>query len=153
MPEKVCPLMKTFFGRTCPILYGDTMRSRRDINICYSYFSQNLFFLPSFLQCIIWINWINLYIYIYIYIYCLPECCMWRLYVSPSFFFLVVNYLHFLFALFIQASFFFYHYRLYHQLHHHFHFIFNNTASHWRIEQINSSSMVNPYTLITLGQT
>ena len=45
------------------------------------------------------------------------------------------------------------HYRLYHHCHHHNHFIFFNTTSHWgRIQQLNSSGMVYPYPLITLGK-
>ena len=43
--------------------------------------------------------------------------------------------------------------RLYHHCHHHNHFIFLNTASHWgRIQQLNSSGMVYTYPLITLGK-
>ena len=44
------------------------------------------------------------------------------------------------------------HYRLYHHCHHHNHFIFFNTTSHWgRIQQMNSSGMVYPYPF-TLGK-
>ena len=91
-----------------------------------------------------------MYIYIYMH-FCLSVVC--DVYTSPhSYFFLVVNDPYFLFALFIQASFSFDYYRLCYQRHHNFHFIFINTVSHRRIQQINSSGMVNPYTLITLGQ-
>ena len=91
-------------------------------------------------------------IYIYIHIhFCQSVVC--DVYTSSHpYFFLAVNDLHFLFALFIQAPFFFDHYRLCHECHHSFHFIFINTASHLRIQQINSSGMVNPYTLIALGK-
>ena len=45
------------------------------------------------------------------------------------------------------------HYRLYHHCHHHNHFVFFNTTSHWgRILQLNSRGMVYPYPLITLGK-
>ena len=45
------------------------------------------------------------------------------------------------------------HYRLYHHCHHHNHFIFFNTTSHWgSIQQLNSNGMVYPYPLITLGK-
>ena len=45
------------------------------------------------------------------------------------------------------------HYRLYHHCHHHNHFIFFNTTSHWgRIQQLNSSGMAYPYPVITLGK-
>ena len=67
---------------------------------------------------------IFIYIYMYIYIH-FSLSVVSDVYTSPHpYFFLVVNDLHFLFALFIQASFFFYHYRLCHQRHHHSHFIF-----------------------------
>ena len=50
-------------------------------------------------------------------------------------FFLLVNDLHFRF----------------HHCNHHFHFIFINTISHWgRIQRMNSSSMVCPYSLIMI---
>ena len=45
------------------------------------------------------------------------------------------------------------HYRSYHHCHHLNHFIFFNTTSHWgRNQQLNSSGMVYPYPLITLGK-
>ena len=148
MLEKVCPPMKRFLEEHVPY-FMETPCVLEKILLFASYFSRNLFFVPCFIQCIIWINWINLYIYIHIYIYTfLSECRMWCLYIAPSLFFS-----YFLFALFIQASFFFDYYRLCHQRHHNFHFIFINTASHQRIQHINSSGMVSPYTLITLGQT
>ena len=48
-------------------------------------------------------------------------------------------------------SFFFCHYCFYDHCHHHYHFIFFNTTSHWgKIQRMNSSGMVYPYPLITL---
>ena len=68
------------------------------------------------------------------------------------FFFLLMTYILYSDYLTCQEQFLFYHYRLYHHCHHHNHFIFFNTTSHWgRIQQMNSSGMVYPYPLVTLG--
>ena len=68
MLEKVCPPMKRFLEEHVPY-FMETPCVLEKILLFASYFSRNLFFVPCFIQCIIWINWINLYIYIHIYIY------------------------------------------------------------------------------------
>ena len=69
-----------------------------------------------------------------------------------SYFFLLIIYILYLHCSCNVKHHFFLSYHLYHHHHHHFHFIFINTTSHWgRIQQMNSSSMVYPYPLNTLG--
>ena len=68
MLEKVCPPMKRFLEEHVPY-FMETPCVLEKILLFASYFSRNLFCVPCFIQCIIWINWINLYIYIHIYIY------------------------------------------------------------------------------------
>ena len=86
--------------------------------------------------------------------------------INVLFFFFFFNFISFCFLLFILLWLLFAlrvvcdvyvslfsHYRLFHHCHHHNHFIFFNTNSHWgRIQQLNSSGMVYPYPLINLGK-
>ena len=84
-------------------------------------------------------------------------CCVWRVCV-PFFVFcllFLVNDLNFTLVLLIHVKNHssFSHYRLYYHYHHDNHFILFNTTSDWgRIQQLNSSGMVYPYPLITLGK-
>ena len=94
MLEKVCPPMKRFLEEHVPY-FMETPCVLEKILLFASYFSRNLFFVPCFIQCIIWINWINLYIYIQIYIYihfCLSVVC--DVYTSPHPYFFLIFYLH-----------------------------------------------------------
>ena len=121
------------------------------VTISYCYYSHQ-YYCPQYYQCYLILSHFISYCSYY-YDFCL--CVMCDVYVPSLIFFpFLINDLHFILALLIHVqNLFFCHYRLYHHCHHPNHFIFFNNTSHWRrIQQMNSSSMVYPYPLVTLGK-
>ena len=124
------------------------------ITILYCYYSHH-YYCSQYYQCYLF-YFISFYFLLFILLWLLFVCCVWRVCV-PLFFSFPFSCIWFTFytriAYTCEESFFFSHYCLYHHCHHHNHFIFFNTTSHWgRIQQMNSSDMVYPYPLITLGK-
>ena len=113
------------------------------------------------------IKYIYLYIYIYIYNIDIYTCnhennvlCRYKTHVTSVKFehsvccgSFMVTYVYIALLIYMSRIINFCYYGLYHHCHHHNHFIVYNTTSPWgRIQQMNSSGMVYPYPLITLGK-